>query len=215
MIDLKGHGFVKLHNKGLIVDGEKTLLSSINWNYNSVAENREIGAIVENGDFAGFFSGVFNWDWSDDRVPPEAVITLSGTPEPGRDIALDAALSKDNTGIVKYAWDLNGDGLFEDFSPRLTLIYDFPGNYTVRLVVWDGCGNRGEQVKTICILDTRPENSPSASEKPVGGLGIAAYLTVPVLLILAIGLIRKIKVKLKKRRRKTAAKPKVILSSRR
>lgn len=54
----------KIHNKGIVVDGEKVLISSINWNYNSVAKNREAGVIIENRDTAKYFEDVFIFDWT-------------------------------------------------------------------------------------------------------------------------------------------------------
>ncbi len=53
----------KIHNKGILVDGEKVVISSINWNYNSVAKNREAGVIIENKDAAEYFENVFLFDW--------------------------------------------------------------------------------------------------------------------------------------------------------
>jgi phosphatidylserine/phosphatidylglycerophosphate/cardiolipin synthase-like enzyme len=57
-------GLEKVHNKGVVVDSKKVLLSSINWNYNSVTNNREVGLIVENNKFAEFYIEVFEHDWS-------------------------------------------------------------------------------------------------------------------------------------------------------
>jgi phosphatidylserine/phosphatidylglycerophosphate/cardiolipin synthase-like enzyme len=53
----------KIHNKGVIVDGNKTLISSINWGYNSVINNRETAIIIENGDVVEYFTKVFFYDW--------------------------------------------------------------------------------------------------------------------------------------------------------
>ena len=57
-------GLSKLHNKGVIVDGEKTLISSINWGRNSVLKNREVGVIIENSEVADYFTAVFLFDWN-------------------------------------------------------------------------------------------------------------------------------------------------------
>lgn len=54
----------KLHSKGLIVDDNKTLISSINWGRGSVIKNREVGVIVENEDVAKYFKDVFFYDWN-------------------------------------------------------------------------------------------------------------------------------------------------------
>jgi len=61
-MDLDFHGLSTLHNKGIIVDGNKVLVSSINWNENSVMNNRETGIIIE-GDAAGYYKGIFEHDW--------------------------------------------------------------------------------------------------------------------------------------------------------
>jgi phosphatidylserine/phosphatidylglycerophosphate/cardiolipin synthase-like enzyme len=62
LADLDSLGLAKVHNKGLIVDGEKVLVCSLNWNANSVY-NREAGVIVENVDIAGYYEAVFIHDW--------------------------------------------------------------------------------------------------------------------------------------------------------
>ncbi|WP_455392051.1 phospholipase D-like domain-containing protein [[Eubacterium] cellulosolvens] len=57
-------GLEKIHNKGMIVDGRKVLISSINWNYNSISYNREAGVVVENTQVAGYYQNFFDYDWS-------------------------------------------------------------------------------------------------------------------------------------------------------
>lgn len=57
--------FEKIHNKGLIVDGQKTLVSSINWSENSPANNRELGVIVDSPAIAEFYTDIFFYDWYD------------------------------------------------------------------------------------------------------------------------------------------------------
>jgi len=56
--------FTNIHNKGMIVDNKSVLISSINWNENSVTRNREVGVIVENRDIAKYFAEVFFYDWN-------------------------------------------------------------------------------------------------------------------------------------------------------
>ncbi|RLG69873.1 MAG: hypothetical protein DRO11_07065 [Methanobacteriota archaeon] len=53
----------KIHNKGVIVDGRKVLISSINWNENSPTRNREVGVIVINPDVGTYYTNVFLKDW--------------------------------------------------------------------------------------------------------------------------------------------------------
>jgi len=56
--------FTNVHNKGMVVDGNRTLISSINWNENSVRNNREIGIIIENEKVGKYFTKIFNHDWN-------------------------------------------------------------------------------------------------------------------------------------------------------
>jgi len=51
------------HNKGVIVDGQKVLVSSINWSFESTHENREAGVIITHSGVANYFTQIFNWDW--------------------------------------------------------------------------------------------------------------------------------------------------------
>ena len=53
----------KIHNKGVIVDRKKVLVSSINWNYNSPTFNREAGVIIEQPEAARYYGAVFEDDW--------------------------------------------------------------------------------------------------------------------------------------------------------
>ncbi|ABN58369.1 MULTISPECIES: phospholipase D-like domain-containing protein [Methanoculleus] len=63
LADLEANNLDKIHNKGVIVDGTKVLVSSINWNANSPAFNREAGVIVEHPDIAVYYLAVFEDDW--------------------------------------------------------------------------------------------------------------------------------------------------------
>jgi phosphatidylserine/phosphatidylglycerophosphate/cardiolipin synthase-like enzyme len=51
--------FTNVHNKGLIVDNKSVMISSINWNENSVVNNREAGVIIENPEIACFYADVY------------------------------------------------------------------------------------------------------------------------------------------------------------
>jgi phosphatidylserine/phosphatidylglycerophosphate/cardiolipin synthase-like enzyme len=52
------------HNKLVIVDEEKVLISSQNWSEPAVTINREAGVIVEHPRIAGYFARIFDEDWS-------------------------------------------------------------------------------------------------------------------------------------------------------
>jgi cardiolipin synthase A/B len=70
-IDLRPAELDKIHNKGVIVDNRKVLVSSINWNSNSPNFNRETGVIIDHPGAAGYFREVFEDDWSPSvKMPP-------------------------------------------------------------------------------------------------------------------------------------------------
>jgi phosphatidylserine/phosphatidylglycerophosphate/cardiolipin synthase-like enzyme len=55
--------FFNQHNKGVIVDSELVLISSINWSPTSLRDNREAGLIIQNTQVAGYYQMLFNHDW--------------------------------------------------------------------------------------------------------------------------------------------------------
>jgi phosphatidylserine/phosphatidylglycerophosphate/cardiolipin synthase-like enzyme len=62
--DLAMNELDKIHNKGVIVDDRKVLVSSINWNSNSPNFNREAGVIIDHPGVARYFREVFDDDWA-------------------------------------------------------------------------------------------------------------------------------------------------------
>ncbi len=62
--DLTTTELEKIHNKGVIVDNQKVLVSSINWNRNSPNFNREAGVIIDHPGVARYFGDVFDDDWA-------------------------------------------------------------------------------------------------------------------------------------------------------
>ena len=62
----KQSSFETVHNKGMIIDNTTVLVSSINWNEQSVRENREAGVLLENKEAATYYASVFLSDWNRD-----------------------------------------------------------------------------------------------------------------------------------------------------
>jgi len=56
--------FTTIHNKGMIIDNTTVLISSINWNEQSVRKNREAGLLVTNHEVAMYYATVFLSDWN-------------------------------------------------------------------------------------------------------------------------------------------------------
>ncbi|PWI49025.1 hypothetical protein CEE45_03675 [Candidatus Heimdallarchaeota archaeon B3_Heim] len=67
------------HNKLLIIDGEATLLSSINFGENGFTNNREAGMVIQNTNVANYYLSIFDADWIDGEIPPYVVITDTTT----------------------------------------------------------------------------------------------------------------------------------------
>ena len=74
--DLDRSGLLKIHNKCVIADRDRVLVSSVNWNENSPSYNREAGVILaggvgsvnggsggQSGTIGEYYSKVFDRDW--------------------------------------------------------------------------------------------------------------------------------------------------------
>jgi phosphatidylserine/phosphatidylglycerophosphate/cardiolipin synthase-like enzyme len=83
-------GTLKLHNKGMVADGDRVLVSTINWGAASVLENREAGLVIEGEGPAGYFQQVFLRDWK--TSSPSGTAASAAAPGAGRDFARTAAV---------------------------------------------------------------------------------------------------------------------------
>ena len=55
---------VHCHNKMIIIDGSRILISSQNWSDSAVSKNREAGLLLSHKGLAKYFTGIFEIDWS-------------------------------------------------------------------------------------------------------------------------------------------------------
>ena len=76
LIDLRALNLLKVHNKGVIVDGAEVFVGSINWNENSPTFNREVGVIIRHLEVARYFKDVFESDWS--SLPLQSQASVPG-----------------------------------------------------------------------------------------------------------------------------------------
>jgi phosphatidylserine/phosphatidylglycerophosphate/cardiolipin synthase-like enzyme len=94
----------KLHNKGVIIDGESVLISSINWGDNSILRNREMGLIIHSQEVTAPFEASFWEDWN--RLDLTTDTDIDGIPdfwEVANNISRtnqDATLDPDNDGLT-------------------------------------------------------------------------------------------------------------------
>ncbi|MFD1566671.1 PKD domain-containing protein [Halolamina litorea] len=101
-----------------------------------------------------------------DNPAPDPSFTFSpSTPNPDDTITLDASGSSDADGsIVKYEWDTDGDGYYDDYddapSGQTTQVsFGEGGTYTVGLRVTDNGGKSREITKRITVDNPAPEPS--------------------------------------------------------
>lgn len=63
LLNYKKCGLGVLHNKGMIVDGKTTFVSSLNWGESALKFNREAGVVLGSTAIAGYYSKLFGHDW--------------------------------------------------------------------------------------------------------------------------------------------------------
>ena len=93
----------KLHNKGVIIDGESVLVSSINWGDNSILRNREMGLILHSQQVTQPYMDSFWEDWN--RIDQTTDTDIDGLPDYWE---IENGLSRTNQDSTI---DTDGDGL--------------------------------------------------------------------------------------------------------
>jgi hypothetical protein len=108
-------------------------------------------------------------EYSVENTPPLASFTASPTVGPAPlTVFFDAASSSDPEGLaLSYAWDLDGDGGFDDaMGVTTSFVYANAGAYTVRLRVTDVAGATATASTVISAENTPPRATiltPSSS----------------------------------------------------
>ena len=111
----------KLHNKGIIVDGEHVLVSSINWGDSALVRNREMGLLLSSPSVAQVYTDSWYEDWNrvdnttdtdQDRLLDTWEV-LHGLNRTQRSVLGDALsdeslLDIDDDGLTNFAEQLHG-----------------------------------------------------------------------------------------------------------
>lgn len=85
--------------------------------------------------------------------PPKA--SLRPSTEEGAaplQVHFNAIGSRDDVQIVKYEWDLDGDGRIDAEGLQASKTYEKPGTYLVKLIVTDNDGAKGEAIISVRVL---------------------------------------------------------------
>jgi phosphatidylserine/phosphatidylglycerophosphate/cardiolipin synthase-like enzyme len=192
MVNVTEHDFEKIHNKGMIADSN-VLISSINWNLNSVTCNRESGLIIGNRDAANYFTAVFMDDWKDDRTPPFAHFLTDQTYRANHSAVINASTSSDNVGITNYTWAL--DGLVTCYGQCFIFEMAAPGTYMLNLTVSDAWGNAGSYERSITVVaeDAEIDGQGNATGDDTMTIFILVLLMVPIFIFFALLAVIKLK----------------------
>ena len=100
--------------------------------------------------------------------PPLASFTAAPNPaQTGETVNFDGSNSSDPDGtIVKYEWDLDGNGSFEtETGTEPVAVHSYPaaGSYDVRLRVTDSSGNKSTTLRTVTVTNRAPVSSFTAT----------------------------------------------------
>jgi PKD repeat protein len=101
--------------------------------------------------------GALTVAYAQSNAPPRADFRFSPqNPDTNTIITFDASSSRDPDGtIVKYEWDFNGDGKFDETktTPTTTRLFDRAGEWRVNLRVTDNRGATGAISKIVKVTE--------------------------------------------------------------
>ncbi len=154
------HNFTHLHNKGVIVDNRSVLVSSINWNENSVKENREAGIIVESEEVASYFVSLFESDWISE---PALNVSLGAdlVVRANESVLLSPTISVSNTSIAEVVWNIDGR---EHCADELNTNFPTAGTYDISVTVRDIYNRTASSSVSVVVL-------PAITPSEEGGVG--------------------------------------------
>lgn len=160
-----------MHNKGVVVDGRRTVVSSNNWVYASFAKNRELAAVIDSPEVASYFTEAFDADWYPDRVAPVIDTPKDVVASCGSWVTLSSEACSDDRMLVGVRWDIDADGSVDANTPSVSFLLTAPGEMTVMLTLTDSWGNEATQAITIRVVS---EHHPTPEERSSMG----AYASV-------------------------------------
>lgn len=69
--------FTHLHNKGVLVDGRYSVVTSTNMSENSITQAREAGVLIDSDEIGGYYRKVFDVDWETGIDPADVASHLA------------------------------------------------------------------------------------------------------------------------------------------
>ena len=145
-----------LHNKGVLLDGCVTVISSNNWVYASFARNRELAAVVSSAEVAMYYSEAFDMDWIPDIAPPTVGLVHGVVLSPGERVCLSPEHCRDDRIVAEYLWDIGRDGGIDCREPELSYVSFVPGTVDITLTVVDAWGNSASATVVVSVVGYGP-----------------------------------------------------------
>ena len=145
-----------LHNKGAVIDGRISAISSNNWVSASFSRNRELAVMVESQEVASYFLKAFDFDWFPDEAPPECDAGPDLELLLGRSVVFDASSCSDDRLIAEYSWDIDADGIVDSRDDRALFEGTVPGQHVVVLKVTDAWGNSAVDEIRVKVVSPAP-----------------------------------------------------------
>lgn len=110
----------------------------------------------------------------DGRDPVPAVAVDPWSPAPGERVTLDGSGSRAPDGeIVRYEWDLDGDGTADARGRVIEHTFREPGEHAVTLRVVDDAGRTGTTTFTVSVGTPATGSTPADDSAGVPGFGVA------------------------------------------
>jgi hypothetical protein len=169
----------------VVVDRNKTLVSSNNWVRASFACNRELALLVESDEVAAYFLRVFDLDWYADVTPPSCDAGSDRSVSLGSSTLIRPGNCTDDRIIARYEWDVNADGKVDSREETLLFNATVPGRQTIALKVIDSWGNTC--VDELIITVSYPSGQGAREERE---LGIGPFWAIPAILGIAYFIIK-------------------------
>ncbi len=120
------------------------------------------------------------------NTPPRADFRFSPqSPDTNTVVTFDASSSRDPDGtIVKYEWDFNGDGRFDETktTPIATRLFDRAGEWRINLRVTDNRGATGSISKIVKVTEAPVTIRRSLLLPPSGSVAPGATVRVVITL---------------------------------
>ena len=141
-----------LHNKGVVIDGAVSAITSNNWVYASFARNRELAVMIQSQEVSSHFLRAFEYDSIPDETPPMCEIGPDIELAVGRSTIIDADECSDDRQLLEYSWDVDADGTPDSHDDKLLFKSAVPGEHVVVLTVTDAWGNSASDEIRVSVV---------------------------------------------------------------